>query len=319
MLREGQKINIEDGDAVDFIAIANAIMDELVIQYAVKEVVFVKIKNWFDQKWLNYSGNTVVPFDFGGLRGHGHNTAKESVWRDKISIPPFHPHRVLASKFFVLEHTGNKKIQKRIHQYHTSNDNIHNRIENYTSDGLVLWFSSNSESLQKGSLMAYRVQNGIVHTWYATIENQNGWKPTKTKGISLDIIKSYLRFMNIEAKVIERFIVASKRERYLTLIAKAKTRHKFTRELAHFHDLEPGLFEEVKGDERKFIQDRIGKLGNLDECYLISESPELDQARMGIDEALGKVIGFGMGTLIVFGDAVVVYYEGELRDRWISR
>jgi hypothetical protein len=126
--------------------------------------------------------------------------------------------------------------------------------------------------------------------------------------------------LDIETKVIERFVVKTKRDRYLTFIKSDKTRDKFTKELAHFRDLRQGQFEEVKSDERKIIKDRIKSLGNIKDCYLISESSKLDKKTLDIDSALNEIIGYGMGTLIVFGDAEIVFYEGEgPSDRWISK
>ena len=123
--------------------------------------------------------------------------------------------------------------------------------------------------------------------------------------------------LHIESKVIENFIIKSKRERYLNFIKKSKTRKKFTDELAHFsNQLE--LFEEIKNNERSVIDAQLKRLGLKGECYVISENNELDGKRMAIDKALSEAIGMGMGTLIVFGDAVLVFYEGEApSDRWI--
>lgn len=40
---------------------------------------------------------------------------------------------------------------------------------------------------------------------------------------------------------------------------------------------------------------------------------------MKINNALTETIGMGMGTLIVFGNADLVFYEGEgPSDRWIK-
>jgi len=192
MITTGQKIKAENDDAPEFIEIINEIMGTLVFQYSIKEVVFVKIKNWFDHKWLNYSGKTVVPFYSFGLKNFP-DVSLENVWRDKISIPPFNPNRVIYSKFFYKQPTGNKKIQKKIHKYRISNDNIHNRVEEYSSDGLLLWFSSNTILNQRGSLMVYRVQDDQVNSWYATIENKDGWDITKTKGIGINELKAYIK------------------------------------------------------------------------------------------------------------------------------
>jgi hypothetical protein len=78
-------------------------------------------------------------------------------------------------------------------------------------------------------------------------------------------------------------------------------------------------FDEISGDEKKVIKDRIKGLGIIKDCYLISENSELDRKRFDIDTALSITIGYGMETLIVFGDAEIVFYEAEgQNDRWIS-
>jgi hypothetical protein len=123
--------------------------------------------------------------------------------------------------------------------------------------------------------------------------------------------------IDIETKVIERFVVKTKRDRYLTFIKSAKNRDKFIKELAHFHDLRSDLFEEVRNDKRSLIKDRIK---GIKDCYLISENSLLDKKRLDIDTALNETIGGGMGTLIIFGDAEIIFYEGEgPNDRWISK
>lgn len=123
--------------------------------------------------------------------------------------------------------------------------------------------------------------------------------------------------INIESKVIQNFIVKNKRDRYLNFIQKPKTRKKFTNELAHFSS-QLDDFEEITGDERQIIYDRLQTINQTDNCYVISENSEIDGQRMKIDRALTETIGFGMGTLIVFGDADLVFYEGEgPSDRWI--
>lgn len=124
---------------------------------------------------------------------------------------------------------------------------------------------------------------------------------------------------DIEKKVIERFVVKTKRERYLTFIESEKTRSKFITALAHFRDLQQERFSKINGDEKKVIKDRIKELSNIKDCYLISENSELDRKRLDIDTALNLTIGYGMGTLIVFGDAEMVFYEAEgPSNRWIS-
>jgi hypothetical protein len=104
------------------------------------------------------------------------------------------------------------------------------------------------------------------------------------------------------------------------LVSNPKSRKKFCGSLCHFsQELNKKLFTELVKDEQRTILDKIKEKGNFKDCYLISESPELDARRMKITEALDAVVNSNIGTLLIFGDAQVVYYEGEsMKDRWLS-
>ena len=124
--------------------------------------------------------------------------------------------------------------------------------------------------------------------------------------------------INIESKVIENYIVKSKRGRYLNFIKKPKTRKKFTDELAHFSS-QLDNFEEIKTNEWEVINEKLKRIKSTQDCYVISENSKIDGKRMKINNALTETIGMGMGTLIVFGNADLVFYEGEgPSDRWIK-
>ena len=83
-------------------------------------------------------------------------------------------------------------FEKSLHIIKDSNHNIHNRISMYTKNGLFIWYSSDTEPNQKGSLMIYRVQDDIVSTFYASFENNNGWKIKQTKDIPVSELTCYL-------------------------------------------------------------------------------------------------------------------------------
>ena len=188
-MTEAQEIKIETGDANDFIISLNKIIAGLVDKFQIKEICLIKIKNWFDHKWLNYSGISVVEFPGGaGLI----DSALNNEWREKITVPPFNPNRVLSELFYRTEQTKNKMFEKTLHTTKDSNDNIHNRISIYTKNGVFVWYSSNTELNQKGSLMIYRIQNDEVETFYVSFENKKGWKVKQTKNISVSELKDLL-------------------------------------------------------------------------------------------------------------------------------
>jgi hypothetical protein len=185
----GHRIKIEGDDAAEFIHHVNAIMDSLISEYDVSEVVFVKIKNWFDHKWLNYSGKSISHFPRPGVLDSGREESLDNAWLKEITIPPFNPSRVIYSKFIRSEYSENEKITKPMHLFQGSTDNHRRLVSSYTQNGLLIWFSSNTKINQKGSMMVYRSQNSGIATWYAGFENINGWKLSRSKGIDLDEVR----------------------------------------------------------------------------------------------------------------------------------
>ena len=55
--------------------------------------IIVEIKNWFDHKWLKFSGIGRVPFH--SSRDAHPQVALGEFFQDKITFPPFTPNRVL--------------------------------------------------------------------------------------------------------------------------------------------------------------------------------------------------------------------------------
>lgn len=125
---------------------------------------------------------------------------------------------------------------------------------------------------------------------------------------------------NIEQTLIKLFVVKDKQERYLTFLAKDKTRNKFINQLYHFNDFNWKLFREIPGseNERQTIAFRVQSNKNISTCYVISTDQEYDRKLLSVDEAIENLIGIE-GTILIFGDADIIYYEGEPpKNRYIS-
>lgn len=103
-----------------------------------------------------------------------------------------------------------------------------------------------------------------------------------------------------EEALIRAFVVASRRARYLDLVASKKRRPKFLFRLAHFADLDPRFATRLHGVETSdhAVIARLKKLGAPDECYVISESSALDSLRMPLDEAVSKVVIYDMSSFV---------------------
>ena len=122
----------------------------------------------------------------------------------------------------------------------------------------------------------------------------------------------------LEILTINRFFKEGKGKRYVDFVLKAASRQKFISSLAHLKDLNFEKFHKVGQNETDQILEKVKKQ-KLDSCYVISENKRIDGQFLDVARAIKETIGYGMGTLLVFGTAEIVYYEGEeMNDRWIS-
>jgi hypothetical protein len=125
--------------------------------------------------------------------------------------------------------------------------------------------------------------------------------------------------VELEILLIDRFFLKQKSERYKAFVAKPDTRRKFIAVLAHLQDLDYTKFLKVENDPESHLHE-IAKRLKLDVCYVISENVNIDRQYIEIQKAANSVIGYGMGTFLIFGEGIAAYYEGEeMNDRWISK
>src|SRR5690348_11442073 len=126
---------------------------------------------------------------------------------------------------------------------------------------------------------------------------------------------------DLEIKVIKRFVDKAKQDRYIQFVSSPKKRHKFVSDLSHFNFFKWDLFEAVKDNEEQTILHALQKNGVADKtCYVISENTDIDTKTLGTKDAISKTVGYGMGTILVFGDAEMIYFESETTNtRFISK
>lgn len=127
--------------------------------------------------------------------------------------------------------------------------------------------------------------------------------------------------VDLEIKVIQRFIIKNKQDRYLQFVKSFKNRKKLIAHLAHFRDLQEDAFELVSGIEEDVVRLALARQGiSASMCYVISENSRIDTRTLGFGEAMRETVGHQMGTMLVFGDADVLYFESEtMKIRYISK
>ena len=119
--------------------------------------------------------------------------------------------------------------------------------------------------------------------------------------------------LDLEQQFIKRFVIKSKQGRYLSFIENSKRRGTFLGMLYHGQDLNKQLLQDLRGSslpESIAIRTKADSLKNGDKCYVISINKKLDGREISLAEAIEKVVG-QEGTLLLFGDGIGVYYEGE--------
>jgi hypothetical protein len=127
--------------------------------------------------------------------------------------------------------------------------------------------------------------------------------------------------IELENKVIKRFLTKSKRDRYLQLVTSTKNRKKFIKDLHSGQFFLASALERVTGIEEKVIEQALIQQSiTSSTCYVISENAALDTQMLPLREALRTVVGWGAGTILVFGDADLIFVELDgLRNRYISK
>jgi len=183
-------------DDVEFVKVINRIVEGILSRTNSNELYIVGIDNWFDQKWLGFSGIGIVDFEFPVFMGRD-DGALDEFRQEEVTVPPFSPGRVISQCYFrnkndteyvqteppILLH---KKERMR------SERNLHRRIKNISDSGVFVWYSSNTLVNERASIMTYTIKNGKIETWFAAFRKDDMWKLLHTKGINQDHLQEYM-------------------------------------------------------------------------------------------------------------------------------
>ncbi len=182
----------EPDDDPAFLACVDRIIAGLVEWKAPEQVYLVRIVNWFDHKWLRFSGIGRVPFD--GLSIH---TALDEFSQEQVTFPPFTPNRVVAQHCYrrtargEFEEDAPACLVHRTSRAHSA-ENLQRRVADFSRSAVFVWFSSHSVANRHGSVMAYTVRSRHVGAWYAAFSYDAGWRLGRVKGVSRPLIQSFL-------------------------------------------------------------------------------------------------------------------------------
>lgn len=165
-------------DDPGFIQLLKSTIEGILAESKLDDLYVVAIDNWFDHKWLGFSGIGVVPFEFPAFMNR--EDALGEFRQQHATLPPFSPNRVIAQSYFQRQGTAYVEIDQRalLHEKmrKRSEENLNRRIQDVSASGAFVWYSSNTRANERASIMVYTVNSGQVETWFAGFRNQNGWE-----------------------------------------------------------------------------------------------------------------------------------------------
>ncbi len=181
-------------DDNDFIELVNAIICGQLVRFSPEQLWVIHIDNWFDHKWLRFSGNGAVPSDIPVDRYY---SVKEQFYQEKITFPPFSPNRILAQWSYVRAGEGyiESPLPSLPHktERQPSATNLNRRIAEFSHSACLIWYSANTLKNGRGSLMIYEVKDETVTSWFASFARHHRWQIDQTKGINKEDVQTLIQ------------------------------------------------------------------------------------------------------------------------------
>jgi hypothetical protein len=135
----------------------------------------VAVRDFFDDKWLGFSGKVLAAV---GVRG------------TLTTVPPFHPHRVLRERRFVATARASTYEEspefELIHIEQPSERNLSRRAGSLAPGTAFVWYSAGSSAQGRGALMVYIPVEGEggYWMWYVSLAKDQLWRVARCSGIS---------------------------------------------------------------------------------------------------------------------------------------
>jgi hypothetical protein len=156
-------------DDPPFIALLNSLVRGLVSRTTPNELWIIQIDNWFDHKWLRFSGIGSVHFKFPAYMNRI-DAALEEFYQDKVTFPPFTPNRIVSQSSFlrVEAHYVEAPLIAVPHrsEKQPSEANLHRRVQDSSRSACFVWYSGNTLENGRGSIMVYNLLADQVECWF---------------------------------------------------------------------------------------------------------------------------------------------------------
>jgi hypothetical protein len=188
----GIHLAVTERDDPAFIEALTPLLLGYTLVHTPEQVWIIHIDNWFDHKWLRFSGCGAVasriPLDQW-------DRVKVDFHRDELTFPPFNPNRVTSQCSYVRRGDEYVEVALPLLPHSTerkrSESNLNRRIKSLTGPGCFVWYSGNTVANGRGSVMLYDVRSEKSECWFATFRREEcSWAVAVTKGVDRRYIDS---------------------------------------------------------------------------------------------------------------------------------
>lgn len=165
----------------------------------------IRVDNWFDRKWLGFSGNVPYTFSYGG--GVPDFATTQPIWkglgkRAATTFPPFVPNRIVRETHLKtadgwVSRTGNPE---RVHplEKRRSEANLDRKILSSFKNAAFIWFSSRSEANGRGTIMLYSVRDEVCAGFWVSYLRKDRWQVDRTICIDREVLVRQLARLSEE-------------------------------------------------------------------------------------------------------------------------
>lgn len=175
----------QHGDSAEFMRKVQALVVGVALDYLPARLHVIRIDNWFGSKWIRFAGKFSAGKHFYA-----------GIHKVTLHVPPFVPHRVVAERVFAGPNYDESVARPPLHIECASMLALTRRISDVDKEAAFIWFSSDSEAQQRGSIMVYlpvcalpppnrrewRRRSGAFYMGFS--QRQGSWELAMLRGIS---------------------------------------------------------------------------------------------------------------------------------------
>ena len=162
----------KEGDDLTYLAMTASAITGVRERFEPEHFRVIRIDNWFGPKWHGFSGKAL-----GAVR----------IAKQRLTVPPFVPSRVESEELWVREDDAYLRLDdfSPLHKKISSEDNLRRYLDKECPDSICFWYCGRTAINGRGSIMVYSTTTPDNPTsWFVELSSENGWRPSKTEGIS---------------------------------------------------------------------------------------------------------------------------------------